>query len=213
MLNLYRIDENYGGYMWLFDEKVPDMAREKNKRPFVGVVIAVGSCSYYAPLSSPKPKHLHMHTAIDFMKIEGGKFGVINFNNMLPVSNEQLVLLDLKIKRGDDENTVKYKLLLTNQKDWCTKHQDLLSKKAGNLYTLFKEGKLYRNIVDRCCNFELLEKAMKIYDPNYDPDQIRVLKKAIMQNVKLSEITDPDIPAVQMEKILNTDRAGKKEKM
>ena len=54
---------------------------------------------------------------------------------------------------------------------------------------------------------------MKIYDPNYDPDQIRVLKKAIMQNVKLSEITDPDIPAVQMEKILNTDRAGKKEKM
>lgn len=213
MLNLYRIDENYGRYMRFFDEKAPNINGDKNKRPFVGIVISVGNCSYYAPLSSPKPKHLHMHDAIDFVRIQDGKRGVINFNNMIPVTKNMLIPIDIVQREGDDHSTRNYKNLIIDQRLWCNDHQHRLKRKACTLYERYKTRRLHSKVVKRCCNFELLEKAMKIYDPNYNTDQIRVLKKAIMQNVKLSEIADPDIPAVQMEKILNTDRTGEKEKM
>ena len=40
---------------------------------------------YFAPLSSPKQKHLKMKNDIDFYKLSNGKLGAINFNNMIPV--------------------------------------------------------------------------------------------------------------------------------
>ena len=40
---------------------------------------------YFAPLSSPKEKHSRLKNTLDLLKIDGGKFGVINFNNMIRV--------------------------------------------------------------------------------------------------------------------------------
>lgn len=50
---------------------------------------------YFTPLSSPKEKHKTMKTTIDFMKIDSGKLGAINFNNMLPVTEKNIIELDL----------------------------------------------------------------------------------------------------------------------
>lgn len=50
-----------------------------------GILFTVNGFHYYAPLTSPKPKHLQMKNQIDFLKINQGQWGAINFNNMIPV--------------------------------------------------------------------------------------------------------------------------------
>ena len=82
-LVLVKLDSNYCDYLRNFDDKVPYNYGNKENRPFIGVLFEVGDCKYFAPLSSPKPKHLKLKTKIDFLKIDDGKLGEINFNNML----------------------------------------------------------------------------------------------------------------------------------
>jgi len=50
---------------------------------------------YFAPLSSPKPKHLKIKSKLDFLKIDNGKLGAINFNNMLPFTENNIIKIDL----------------------------------------------------------------------------------------------------------------------
>ena len=58
MLKIYYLDDKYINYLRQFDEKV---AYNKNQtRPYVGVVYTFNGFNYFAPLSSPKPKHLLM---------------------------------------------------------------------------------------------------------------------------------------------------------
>ena len=83
---------NYCDYLRKFDNKVPYNAGKKELRPFIGILFLVNNCEYFAPLSSPKQKHLHMKNNIDFLKIADGKLGVINFNNMIPVSEKNYEL-------------------------------------------------------------------------------------------------------------------------
>ena len=37
-------------------------------RPYIGVLFEVDNSKYFAPLSSPKPKHLKLKTKLDFMR-------------------------------------------------------------------------------------------------------------------------------------------------
>lgn len=53
------------------------------------------TCKYFAPLSSPKPKHKRMKNMIDFFKIKDGELGAVNFNNMIPVTDKNYTLVDL----------------------------------------------------------------------------------------------------------------------
>lgn len=86
-LSLYKIDKNYNKELSILDNKVPDVLAEKEKRPFVGVLIIMENFKYLAPLFLPKTKHLSMKNNLDFHKIDNGKLGVINFNNMVPVKD------------------------------------------------------------------------------------------------------------------------------
>ena len=87
-LYIVRLDPKYCDYLRSFDNKVPYNYGEKSLRPFIGVLFKVRHYMYFAPLSSPKPKHLKMKTKLDFLKLDGGKLGAINFNNMLPVKEK-----------------------------------------------------------------------------------------------------------------------------
>lgn len=55
-----------------------------------------------------------MKNSIDFLRLDGGKLGAINFNNMIPVKNDNITLIDLKqdFYIISDE---KYKKLLHDQ--------------------------------------------------------------------------------------------------
>ena len=65
---LVRINYKYCDYLRKFDSRVPYNKGTKELRPFVGVLFKIDSKEYFAPLSSPKPKHLKMKNTIDFLK-------------------------------------------------------------------------------------------------------------------------------------------------
>ena len=82
ILKIYYLDENYINYLRKFDSRVA--YNKKMTRPYIGVVYTLNGLNYFAPLSSPKPKHLKMSDkAIDIFKIRNGELGIININNMI----------------------------------------------------------------------------------------------------------------------------------
>lgn len=99
-LKLYYISDEYINFLRKYDQKVP--YNKSQTRPFIGVVYTFNNINYFAPLASPKIKHLKMsNRVIDIWKIDGGKLGIINFNNMLPSPIEVLseVLPTIKDKK------------------------------------------------------------------------------------------------------------------
>lgn len=153
-LKFYTVTEEYMTYLKKYDEKVMDNRGVKNKRPYIGVLFEIDRKKYLAPLSSPKPKHLTMKNSLDFVKINQGKFGVINLNNMFPVIEE--VIIEKNINLEEDN---KYKELLVNQLDWCNKmeNRDNIYRKTEKLYKEILNKKEQSRFWNRCCNFSLLE--------------------------------------------------------
>jgi len=89
-----KVDYKYCDYLRRFDNKVSYNAGNKEMRPFIGILFVVDGFEYFAPLSSPKVKHIHMKNNIDIVKIDKGKYGVVNFNNMIPVTANNYELFD-----------------------------------------------------------------------------------------------------------------------
>ena len=161
-LSLVIIDTEYCNYLRKYDEKVPYNYNEKQLRPFVGVLFEVNDCMYFAPLSSPKPKHLKLKNKLDFLKIDSGKLGAINFNNMLPVSAANVVMLDLN-KECLTETEEKYTKLLQEQIYWLNRNSKKILGRAKKLYDRYLSGKLDEKIAKRCCDFKLLEEKCQEY--------------------------------------------------
>ena len=155
-LILVRLDTEYCNYLRKFDDRVPYNYGRKELRPFVGVLFEVNNCKYFAPLSSPKPKHLKLKSKLDFLKIDNGKLGAINFNNMLPVTEKNIIKLDLN-KKCSTKQEEKYIKLLKDQIYWLNRNDEKLYNRAKKLYDKYVTGILNLNIAKRCCNFKLLE--------------------------------------------------------
>jgi len=162
-LKLVRLDSKYCDYLRKFDSKVPYNFNKKELRPFVGVLFMVNDCKYFAPLSSPKAKHLKMKNTIDFFKLKSGKLGAINFNNMLPVTDDNVIMLDLESDSLNKED-VQYKKLLKEQLFWLNRNVDKLYFKSKFLYDNYINNTLDNKVMDRCCNFKLLEEKCSIYN-------------------------------------------------
>lgn len=160
---LVRIDSNYCDYLRNFDSKVIYNKNEKNNRPFVGILFKIGEFDYFAPLTSPKIKHLNMKNTLDFYKIKNGELGAINFNNMIPVNSKNYELLDLnKISKSASEN--KYLKLLIEQLMWLNSNYNQVTTKSYKLYNYYINDRLPQNIKARCCDFKLLETKSSLYN-------------------------------------------------
>lgn len=123
----------------------------------------IGKCEYFAPLSSPKPKHRGLRNTIDLLKIDNGDLGVINLNNMIPVTNKNYEEFDLKKEPKDEEELFRI-TLLSNQLRWLTSNRQEIRTKSKLLYNLYKNKKLPKNVAIRCCNYILLESKCKEYN-------------------------------------------------
>ena len=158
-------DANYCDFLRKSDPCIPYTMDQKNTRPFVGIVLFINGYNYYAPLTSPKPKHLTMKNQIDFLKINGGVWGAINFNNMIPIHKDSLKPVDMKILPTDDKATVDYKNLLANQLSWCntTENVAFITSKAQKLYDTIVGKTARPQLVERCCNFSVDEAQYLIY--------------------------------------------------
>ena len=190
------INENYLNYLKSFDKNI----RDKSNRPYIGIVLKINGKEYFAPLSSPKEKYKNMNEQIDFFKLDKGKLGAINLNNMIPViphekSREKINLGFLK--KSNEKKDHEYYYLLKKQLKFCINNKNKLLYKAENLYKLFsreieKMPKWQKRIYPRINNFKLLEFASREYEKMYikkekaneiqNEDQVYLINKAINKN-------------------------------
>lgn len=161
-LRIVRVDSDYCDYLRKFDNKVAYNKNEKELRPFIGILFKIDTCEYFAPLSSPKPKHKTMKNTLDFIKIKDGELGALNFNNMIPVSIDNYSLVDLN-KETLTVSEMKYQKLLREQLAWLNANYNQVKNKSFKLYKLYNAEKLPQNIKDRCCDFKLLEEKCLEY--------------------------------------------------
>lgn len=162
-LRIVKVDSDYCDYLRKFDNKVAYNKNEKELRPFIGILFQIDSYEYFAPLSSPKPKHKRMKNMIDFLKIKDGELGAVNFNNMIPVNEKNYSLIDLNKETLTIEE-LKYQRLLREQLDWLNANYRQVKNKSFRLYNLYNGGKLPQSIKLRCCNFKLLEEKCSKYN-------------------------------------------------
>ena len=158
-MKLYTVKEYYIEKLHMIDNKV-DYNKDEN-RPYIGIVFSINNIEYYAPLTSPKSKHRKMKNNLDFIKLKSGEYGAINLNNMIPVINSALNLIDI-----NNINNYPYRRLLQNQLKCINKISDVIYNKATKLYKIvtsnndiLKPNELL--IKQRCCDFKLLEHHYK----------------------------------------------------
>lgn len=164
-LHLVELDINYSNYLRKYDKKVPYNYDKKELKPFIGILFTINECMYFAPLSSPKPKHLKLKAKLDFLKIDGGKLGAINFNNMIPVTEFNIIKINLN-KEQVTNSEKQYIILLKKQLRWLNRNSDKLYGRSKKLYDKYLNGTLDKNIMKRCCDFKLLEEKCMLYNKN-----------------------------------------------
>jgi protein AbiQ len=162
-LSFYRVGADYCDFLRKTDPCVPYTMDKKELRPFVGIILDIEGMSYYAPLTSPKPKYIKMKTQMDFIKINAGVWGAINLNNMIPIHKSSLISVDFKIVPTDSKSEMDYKNLLSNQLSWCNANKEQILRQALKLYTIISNGRAWPELMSRCCNFKLDEQQYIVY--------------------------------------------------
>ena len=158
---LFYVLDNYVEYLLNFDKRVP--YNKNGKRPYIGIVYTYNDINFFAPLSSPKKKHIRIKAnQPDIFKIDGGELGIININNMIPTPEECLIEA-IPIIRNK-----KYKNLLQKQLSFINKpiNYNELTKKVKYFQKRYRENNLPSNIIERTCNFILLEEKCKEWENN-----------------------------------------------
>ena len=156
-LKLYRIDGHYLSYLYGLDRRV--QCNKDRPRPFLGIVLTVNEHQYYVPMESPKPNHAKMRDSIPIMKMDGGRYGILGFNNMIPVQEQALISFDIA-----KEPDRKYQQLLWNQLAFCNSHKIEIYDRAFRTYEAATEKgtPFFKRI---CCDFKLLEQEYLHYYP------------------------------------------------
>lgn len=166
MLYIYNIKFDYIQYLYSKDNNVYYSNKENyDRKPYIGFVVNINNRLYAIPMTSPKTKHLKMKNAEDFHKIDEGKLGALNINNMIPVEESPLILekVDvLKLMTSDDPEDVQYGNLLNKQISFINSNEQRISieNKAYDLYVSYKLGTLPERIFGRCNQFGILEQAL-----------------------------------------------------
>lgn len=156
-LRIYRMDDHYIRFLKSRDDRVQN--NKDKRRPYVGVVLKVGSYQYFVPLESPKPNHANIKAGKHIVKIDSGRLGIMGFNNMIPAHFSAIEVVDI-----DTEPDAKYADLLRRQASFINRHKAEIFNKASNTYYDVTTGK-NKFLIKISCDFKKLEKACDHYDP------------------------------------------------
>ncbi|MBO5349526.1 MAG: type III toxin-antitoxin system ToxN/AbiQ family toxin [Clostridia bacterium] len=79
---------------------------------------------------------------------------------MIPIPIEECIKIDVESEKNEN-----YKTLLHKQINWCNKKENIIIilNKANKIYAKKSNKKLPQRIIDRCCDFRLLEQKSKNY--------------------------------------------------
>lgn len=152
---LYKIRDGYIEYLHKIDHRV--QFNKGERRPYLGVVLEIGGHKYFVPMESPKPNHANLKNGVHIMRIDGGKYGILGFNNMVPAKEFFLIPFDIV-----QEENEKYRNLLWNQLNFCNRHKEEIREHARKTYegvTVKKTPFLLRV----CCDFKVLEREYTKY--------------------------------------------------
>ncbi len=72
---------------------------------------------------------------MDFLKIDNGKLGAINFNNMLPVTEENIIKLDLD-KTVSTKDEEMYTKLLKKQILWLNRNKKYMVELKNHIINI-----------------------------------------------------------------------------
>lgn len=159
-IRFYRIDLDYVKYLWSFDNRVQYNKNADDsynrKRPYIGIVFEINNYKYFAPLEHPRLSHINIKNNVHIMKIKDGKYGLIAFNNMIPVRPESLISFEFS---EEDEH---YQSILKNQFIFCDRHKKEILLKAKLTYekVTMQHQKFFKKV---CCDFKLLEEKCDLY--------------------------------------------------
>lgn len=169
-LNLYTVNMKYIRNLHnQGDDRVFSVSPQagKDTRPFIGIVVICDNKQYCIPLSSPKEKHNAMKNDIDFHKIldsDGKLIGVLDFNNMIPVREDILKEVDVKINSQDSQKTKHYKNLVIDQLNFCRQNQDVIVAKANKLYRIVNKKNTSGQLKRRCLKWHKLEAILERFE-------------------------------------------------
>lgn len=168
-LRWYIADKDYVNFLKQFDDKVENVNYGEKLKPYIGILINIKGFDYYVPISSAKDKHYRIKEGMDFIKVKQKDkiIGVLNLNNMIPISNDYVKILKYKDieeyrKFIDNKEKVLYISLLSLELKLINGKVKKIKKNALKLYN----EKIYNpksNISKRCCNFKLLEEKSKLF--------------------------------------------------
>lgn len=109
-----------------------------------------------------------MKNSMDFSKIEINNklLGVLNFNLMIPVEEEQLQLVDTTVFKRDRDKIKYYKKLCMQELEWCQTNSEVICNKANVLYKKYLSNESFAGR-NRCLNFPRLEAECEKYNSKY----------------------------------------------
>lgn len=87
----------------------------------------------------------------------GNILAALNLNNMIPIREEYISEIDLKIRPSDTPDIARWKTLCIKELSWCQMHQNEIERLSNELYRKYCSGEPFgkRKI---CLNFPALEK-------------------------------------------------------
>ena len=160
-LKIYKVEDHYIRYLNGADSKV--QFNKNAKRPYVGVVFSFGGFQYFVPMESPKPNHANIKNGKHLLKLDGGRYGLLGFNNMIPVHKDALIAFDIA-QESDD----KYRTLLQRQAAICNRMKaDILNHAQLTYFDVVSKKNEF--LVRISCDFKKLENACKAYRKDYKP--------------------------------------------
>lgn len=136
-------------------------------RKYLGVLIKIGSFSYYAPLSSPKDSDYIIINGIRSIrnsimpiirmtesKADGKRhlLGTIKLGNMIPVPDNMLQIYDL-----DNEPDPLYKDLVLKEKRFINRNEELITSYAYSLYNEKNKGTSKKGFVTNAFDYKKFE--------------------------------------------------------
>ena len=165
-LKFYYVDNHYIQYLQNYEinhrgfTRVPNMDYQDHNQKFVvGKVYNINGFNYYAPIThykQPKPNNLLIVINKDtHNKIKGS----IRFNYMFPIPSNSLLLVDF-----NNILDAKQKRLLQKEYQFCIRNSNIINNLALNTYNQVVTN-CNKDMIKNYCDFTLLEKACKVYDP------------------------------------------------
>lgn len=158
-LRIYKVNEHYIRYLSSRDPKV--QYNKDARRPYVGIVFKFGGFNYFVPMESPKENHVNIKPGKHILKLKDGKYGLLGFNNMIPVHKDALIDFDISSEKDE-----RYRRLLQHQAEICNRMKaDIINHAQMTYFDVVSNKNKF--LVSISCDFKKLEKACEVYNKDF----------------------------------------------